>query len=267
MYYSYDKLFSYNFLLAFVIGERGVGKSFGAKKAVLSKFLKTGEQFVYLRRYKTELDTALATFWSDLQDAGLFSDHELKVKKSKMLTEFICDKKVCGYAVPLSTANILKSTAFPNVKTIIFDEFLLDTASGSVHSVDEVAYDIIEKCKTNTVEEIVKEITGSRQVEVIVTLESGIRYKYANISEGSSADKTESDAISTTTEHKEGYVTVKTSDGGEEALLVTRQMPEVRGVAIVCAGGDDPLLAEKIENTVTAALNITTQRVHIAGGN
>lgn len=147
MYYSYDKLFSYNFLLAFVIGERGVGKSFGAKKAVLSKFLKTGEQFVYLRRYKTELDTALSTFWSDLQDAGLFSEHELKVKKSKMLTEFICDKKVCGYAVPLSTANILKSTAFPKVKTIIFDEFLLDTASGTYRYLKnevEMVLDIIE---------------------------------------------------------------------------------------------------------------------------
>lgn len=130
IYYNYDKLFSYNFLLAFVIGERGVGKSFGAKKAVLSKFLKTGEQFIYLRRYKTELDTSLHTFWSDLQYAGEFTDHELKVRKSKMLTEFVCDGKICGYAVPLSTANILKSTAFPNVKTIVFDEFLLDTASG-----------------------------------------------------------------------------------------------------------------------------------------
>ena len=117
------------------------------------------------------------------------------------------------------------------------------------------------------IKKIVKEITGSRQVQVIVTLESGIRYKYADIREGSSADKTENDAISTTSEHKEGYITVKTADGGEEALLVTRQMPEVRGVAIVCAGGDDPILAEKIENTVTAALNITTHRVHIAGGN
>lgn len=147
MFYSYDKLFSFNFLLAFVIGERGVGKSFGAKKAMLSKFLKSGEQFVYLRRYKTELDTALTTFWSDIQNAGFFTEHDLKVKKSKMLTEFKCDGKVCGYAVPLSTANILKSTAFPKVKTIIFDEFLLDTASGTYRYLKnevEMVLDIIE---------------------------------------------------------------------------------------------------------------------------
>lgn len=130
-YYNFDKLFSYNALINIVIGERGVGKSFNAKVAVLKNFLKTGEQFIYLRRYKTELDSALVTFWDDLQANGYFEDNELKVKKSKMLTTFTCDGEICGYAVPLSTANILKSTAFPKVKTIIFDEFILDVASGT----------------------------------------------------------------------------------------------------------------------------------------
>ena len=50
-YYNYDKLFSFNFLIAFVIGERGVGKSFNAKLAALKKFIRSGEQFIYIRRY------------------------------------------------------------------------------------------------------------------------------------------------------------------------------------------------------------------------
>lgn len=146
IYYNYDRLFSYNFLIAFVIGERGVGKSFNAKVAVLNKFLKTGEQFIYIRRYKTELDTALATFWNDLQNNGYFEDYRLEVRKSKMLTEFKCNGKVCGYAVPLSTANILKSTAFPKVGTIVFDEFLLDNAGTYRYLKNEVTLllDVIE---------------------------------------------------------------------------------------------------------------------------
>ena len=67
MYYDYDKLLSRDFLIAFVISERGLGKTFGAKKAVLNRWLKSGEEFIYVRRYKTELDSSLATFWSDLQ--------------------------------------------------------------------------------------------------------------------------------------------------------------------------------------------------------
>ena len=146
IYYNYARLFSYNFLIAFVIGERGVGKSFNAKVAVLNKFLKTGEQFIYIRRYKTELDTALATFWNDLQDNGYFEDYKLEVRKSKMLTEFKCNGKICGYAVPLSTANILKSTAFPKVGTIVFDEFLLDNAGTYRYLKNEVTLllDVIE---------------------------------------------------------------------------------------------------------------------------
>lgn len=126
MYYDYDKLFSHDgWLISFIIAERGLGKTFGAKLACLKRFLKYGEEFMYVRRYKTELDASLATFWSDLQSNGYFEDHKLGVQKSKLLTKFTCDGKVCGYAVPLSTSNILKSTAFPKVKYIVFDEYLL----------------------------------------------------------------------------------------------------------------------------------------------
>ena len=117
------------------------------------------------------------------------------------------------------------------------------------------------------IKQIVKGITGSNKITVVVTLESGMKYKYADITEGASTDKTEDNTTSSSSELKQGYITVKTADGGEEALLVTTQMPEVRGVAIVCLGGDNEIIAEKIENAVTAALNITSQRVHIAGGN
>ena len=146
IYYSFDKLFSYPFLIGFVIGERGVGKSFNAKVMALKRYLKYGEQFIYLRRYKTELDTSLATFWDDLQNNGYFEEHRLKVVKSKMLTKFMCDGKVCGYAVPLSTANILKSTAFPKVGLIIFDEFLLDNSGTYRYLKNEVTMllDVIE---------------------------------------------------------------------------------------------------------------------------
>ena len=127
MFYSYEKLNSYNALLNFVIGERGVGKTFGAKLYSLKDFIRTGNQFVYLRRYKTELDTACSTFFNDLQENNEFDDLELKVKPSKKgFITFYCDGEVCGYGVALSTANILKSTSFAKVKTIIFDEFIID---------------------------------------------------------------------------------------------------------------------------------------------
>ena len=148
MYYDYDRLLSREFLISFIISERGLGKTYGAKKAVLNRWLKSEgkEEFMYVRRYKTELDSSLATFWSDLQNNGCFEDHMLKVQKSKLLTKFTCDGKVCGYAVPLSTSNILKSTSFPKVKYIVFDEFLLNQG-GTYHYIkNEINYflDLVE---------------------------------------------------------------------------------------------------------------------------
>lgn len=54
-YYDYHKIISYNCPLNILIGERGVGKSYGAKKYVIKKFLKDKSKFMYLRRYDNEL--------------------------------------------------------------------------------------------------------------------------------------------------------------------------------------------------------------------
>lgn len=115
--------------------------------------------------------------------------------------------------------------------------------------------------------EMVRTITGSRKVTVVVTLDSSIRYSYADIKEESSKEETLKENKTSDSELKSGYITVKTADGGEKALIVTTQMPEIRGVAVVCQGGDDEALKEKIKNAVTSALNITSQRVYICGRN
>ena len=126
MYYTLDKLLSRNAILNFVLGERGVGKSFSSKVHCINDYIKKGNQFIYLRRYKEELTLACSSFFKDVQNAGLFEDHEFQVKGSKNLTIFYMDGEIIGYGIALSTSNILKSTAFPAVKTIVFDEFMLD---------------------------------------------------------------------------------------------------------------------------------------------
>ena len=130
-------------------------------------------------------------------------------------------------------------------------------------SVNDVKYFEYQEKLENDVLKIVKEISGDKKASVVITFENGIKYSYADTTEKSSSNKNESN----NTEIKEGYITVKTSDGGEQALLITEEMPEVRGVAIVCLGGDDENINFKIQNTVMAALNITSNRVYICGRN
>ena len=157
-WFDVDRLLSYNATLNFVIAERGVGKTFGCKKKFLENFLKKGEEFVYIRRYKSELEISLEGFWSQLQDNNLFTEHKLTVKSSKKsITKFFCDGKVCGYGIPLSTANILKSSSFSKVKYIFFDEFLIDC--GTYHYLRNEVIQFLE---------VIETIARMRDVRVIL---------------------------------------------------------------------------------------------------
>jgi hypothetical protein len=135
-YYNFGKVLSFNAVYNFIVGARGLGKSFGAKKKVINDAIKKGDQFIYLRRYKTELVTARATFFADVE--YLFPNHDFRV--NGWLAEFspITDReekkrkwKTMGFFIALSTAQNQKSVSFPNVKTIIFDEFIIE--KGSLH--------------------------------------------------------------------------------------------------------------------------------------
>ena len=143
IYLDFNKPITYNAFLTFIITERGLGKSYGAKKFVAKRFIKKGKQFVYLRRYKTELKKAMNNngFFKQIEN-----DEELKnYKFSNTKDTMSIDGQICGYAIPLSVANILKSSTYENVDTIIFDEFLLD--KGNYHYLQnevEQLLDVIE---------------------------------------------------------------------------------------------------------------------------
>lgn len=119
MYWDISKSLSYNCLFNFIVGARGVGKTYGVKKYVINDFIKNGNQFVYVRRYKEELKKS-KNFFDDIQDE--FPEAEFKVAPPR----FIINNEVAGTTMSLSTAKIEKSTPYPKVKTIIFDEFILD---------------------------------------------------------------------------------------------------------------------------------------------
>lgn len=46
-----------------------------------------------------------------------------------------------------------------------------------------------------------------------------------------------------------------------QGLLVTELQPTVKGVVIVCEGGDQPLVQQRVTDAVTIALNISSKRV------
>lgn len=120
-YYNLGNLLGRNKILNICIGQRGCGKTFQAKKWAVKKFIETGKEFIWIRRYKTELKE-LDTFFNDLISEGFFPSHSLEVKGKKAYI----DNKVAGYFVALSVSSNKKSVPYPNVDKIIFDEFMIE---------------------------------------------------------------------------------------------------------------------------------------------
>lgn len=119
-YYDISGLLSHNKIMNFIIGQRGGGKTFSAKKWCINDFLKRGNEFVWVRRYKTEIKNLKQNFWNDIIHEGLFPNTEFSIKGNNL---FI-NNKLCGYLVALSSYQNIKSSSFPKVTKIIFDEFV-----------------------------------------------------------------------------------------------------------------------------------------------
>ena len=132
MYWNLRRTLTHNMLINIIVGNRGGGKSFGAKEYAIDKFLKTGEQFGYIRRYHDDLKVPMEQFFKDIMYK--YPDYEFKndskyfyirLKPSNDKQKWT-EKDIAGYGFTLSTANNKKSIAYPNVTTLIFDEFLID---------------------------------------------------------------------------------------------------------------------------------------------
>lgn len=122
MYYDVNKTMSRQRLFNFVVGPRGNGKTYGAKRLAIRNFLRKGEQFVYLRRYDTEMPAAqMRNFFDDIAEE--FPEADFKSYQGLLRI----NNEIAGWYFPLSKAIMLKSIPFPNVSLIIFDEFIIET--------------------------------------------------------------------------------------------------------------------------------------------
>lgn len=121
-----------------VFGERSNGKTYSALSYALERYVKTGEQFAYVRRFGEDIRKKnLSNLFSGHVDNGFVSQitneeyNSVNYTTSKFYlekqnedgTHEQCDEPV-GYAFDLNSMEHYKSISFPKITTIIFDEFM-----------------------------------------------------------------------------------------------------------------------------------------------
>lgn len=108
-------------------------------------------------------------------------------------------------------------------------------------------------------EKIISSIDGAGECEVMVTLDTGEENIYAKESKNQNEDRNE---LSKSSDEFE-YVILKSSSSKEDGMLLKVVEPNIRGVAIVCIGGDNYTVKENIISAVTSVLDIKTNQISI----
>ncbi len=128
------------------------------------------------------------------------------------------------------------------------------SASKSAISTNPV-FEPDEKLETRLEEEISK-ISGAGKTSVMLTFDSSKEYFYAKNS-NESVDENEKN-------REQEFVVIEGKDGDEPIILKTAEA-KVRGVLVVCEGGNNAVVREKIIEALCALLDISSNHISVAG--
>ncbi|HHZ05691.1 MAG TPA: hypothetical protein GX401_02710 [Clostridiales bacterium] len=119
----------------------------------------------------------------------------------------------------------------------------------------------VEQSLTN----IISSIEGAGQTKILVTVDSSAELVYATDEKNSlntnNETKDGSPQSDSNTQIENSYITVKLADGTQQTVLLKEIQPKVRGVLVVCSGGDDKVIHQRVLEAVTKALDISSAKV------
>lgn len=112
--------------------------------------------------------------------------------------------------------------------------------------------------------QLVQQITGVGDVQVFVTLDSGVEYVYET-EENRTADtqNTSEETYSEKNSLQKKTLLVEGEDGRETPILKKTLEPKIRGVVVVCEGGGNALVMERIVSAMTTLFGISSTRVAV----
>ncbi len=175
----------------------------------------------------------------------------LKLPLKSILSKIKVDKKTALFVV----------IGFTAVLIIFLSEF--SSVDNNERENNALSEDMssISYCEylEDKVSEIVESIEGAGEAKVMITLSETTEYIYATNDKDSRKNSENSDDST----FENDYVIIE-NNSNDTGLLIKTIEPKVRGVAVVCEGGNDSTVQRQIYSAVSAVLNISTSRISIS---
>ena len=146
-YYSLKNILSKNAQYNLIFGERSNGKTYAAFEYGIERYIKYGEQFALVRRWGEDIVGKRGTVMFDSLCLNGKGENAIKnMSKGKWNTVYyhaskwylcnvdnesktkVVDETPFAYGFAITSGEHDKSTSYPRITTVIFDEFLTRTA-------------------------------------------------------------------------------------------------------------------------------------------
>lgn len=109
---------------------------------------------------------------------------------------------------------------------------------------------------------VLSSVKGAGQVKVMITVDGSPELIYAKEEDA----KVSSNNAGTTTTSSSTSPIIVTTGGESNALILTENLPEVKGVIVVSSGANDVSIKMNILNAVATLLNVDMDKVSVLQG-
>lgn len=153
----------------FIIGARGVGKSYGMTDYLLNYRDITSQKgkFIYLRRSSPELDAVTADLMNPFKAyTDKHPDIDVRIEPFKKYGRVQLNGSDIGFAAALSTFRNIRGVDFSDFDTIFYDEFIPEASARPIKNEYEAFVNMVETVNRN------RELEGLQPVRVILMANS-----------------------------------------------------------------------------------------------
>lgn len=183
--------------------------------------------------------------WNSMKNIGI----------SKLLMIAVCGVALVILSVPTEEKKVKKSIQEQSMSAIRQEE---------IGSQNNYQQELQEQLRS-----LLQNVKGVGKTEVMITLENSgeeiVLYEKPYSNRSRKEEQGEEENLEEEYVYEETVVFQKDSEGNEQPYIISVRQPEIRGIAVVCQGGNQPELVVKITSLIEALFHVPAHKISVIG--